>query len=282
MSDGTISRYMYVGASAHKASNVMPMEILSVQPNIVHILIVARLLAQYKPIFVFAQHPEEDAVPTSGLLLTVPLDIEEARQHILNPIPTTETMLLLKPNVTVAVKETDHEYDGTILSARNVIRRIIDFEHEKSLQTDANGNSFYTPLQRAFQRKSSNKLARLAGICQTISYAVQLCTECINMVRFGDGLFLKEFIDDEQLRWLNKFHDKIKELTERDISKAPKYGGDQRPLLFIEKPAVHASEILFQYTATTISTLFDATSLNATESTKNDNKFSKNDQILKR
>lgn len=58
-SDGTISRYLFVTTSAHKTSNELPEEILSVQPNIVHILIVVRLLAQYKPIFVFGEYSSQ-------------------------------------------------------------------------------------------------------------------------------------------------------------------------------------------------------------------------------
>ena len=69
MSDGTISRYLFVTTSAHKTSNNIPSEILSVQPNIVHILIVARLLAQYKPIFVFGEYQSEDDLPTLGKFL---------------------------------------------------------------------------------------------------------------------------------------------------------------------------------------------------------------------
>ena len=68
MSDGTTSRYMYIVSSAHKTVYNMPTEILSVQPNIVHILIIIRILAQYKPIFTFAQHQEENEISTTGLL----------------------------------------------------------------------------------------------------------------------------------------------------------------------------------------------------------------------
>lgn len=64
-SDGTISRYLFVTTSGHKTSNELPDEILSVQPNIVHILIAVRLLAQYKPIFVFGEYPSEKHLPLS-------------------------------------------------------------------------------------------------------------------------------------------------------------------------------------------------------------------------
>lgn len=63
MSDGTISRYLFITTSVHKTSNNIPSEILSVQPNIVHILIVLRLLAQYKPIFVFGEHQSPINLP---------------------------------------------------------------------------------------------------------------------------------------------------------------------------------------------------------------------------
>lgn len=69
MSDGAISRYLFVTTSAHKTSNELPSEILSVQPNIVHILIVIRLLAQYKPIFVFGEYPSQNDLPTSSEFL---------------------------------------------------------------------------------------------------------------------------------------------------------------------------------------------------------------------
>ncbi|CAF2764223.1 unnamed protein product [Rotaria sp. Silwood2] len=274
MSDGTVSRYIYIGASAHKTMNNTPTGVLSVQPNIVHILIVIRLLAEYKPIFVFTQHEEENKIPTTGFL--VPQDIAEARQNIIDPIPTTEKMLLLKPSVTIPAADKDDEDVGSLLSSRDAMRRIIDSEHKKSLQTDVNGNSLYTPLQRAFQRKSSNKLARIAGICQALSYAFKLCTECVNQVRFGDGLFLKESIDYEQLDWLNRFYVKVKELIAGDIRRAPKYGIDQRPLFNIEKAAVQASEHLFQYASTTISILFEDSPISANrEHQSNEHNFCK-------
>ena len=189
-------------------------------------------------------------------------------------------MSILKPKVVVTTREADEERDGSTLSAYNSIRRIMQSEHQKSLQIDVNGNPIYTPLQRAFHRKSSNKLARLAGLCQAISYAIQLCTECINMVRFGDGLYLKESIDDTQLYWLKKFHDQINQLIKRDIAKAPTYGSDQRPLLIIEKAAVHASDVLYQYNAATLSALFDGSAVNdLNKSAKIHNNNTKNDQI---
>jgi hypothetical protein len=63
MSDGTISRYLFITTSIYKTSNDTPSEILSVQPNIVHVLIVLRLLAQYRPIFVFGQHQSPINLP---------------------------------------------------------------------------------------------------------------------------------------------------------------------------------------------------------------------------
>jgi hypothetical protein len=62
-SDGTISRYLFITTSVYKASNNIPSEILSVQPNIVHVLIVLRLLAQYKPTFVFGEHQSPPNLP---------------------------------------------------------------------------------------------------------------------------------------------------------------------------------------------------------------------------
>ncbi len=108
-------------------------------------------------------------------------------------------MSILKPSAVVTGKRAAEEQGGSVLLAYDDIRRIMEFEHQKSLQIDTKDNAIYTPLQRAFQRKGSNKLTRLAELCQTISYAIQLCTECINMARFGDGLHLKESIDNEQL-----------------------------------------------------------------------------------
>ncbi|CAF1344855.1 unnamed protein product [Rotaria sordida] len=276
MSDGTISRYLFITTSIQKTSNNLPSEILSVQPNIVHILIVLRLLGQYKPIFVFGPHQSPMNLPK---LIIVPPDIEEARKNILNPIPTTEPISNLKPSVVVDIKEADVEQDGSIISAYNAIRRVIEAEHQKSLQRDAKGKPIYTPLQRAFQRKSSNKLARLAGLCQAMSYAIRLCSECINIVRFRDGLYLKEYIDDEQINWLMKFHDNVKVLIERDISMAPNYESDQRPLFVIEKPAVHASNMLYQYNSSSISVLFDGTAINNNETTQNDNNILINNKL---
>ncbi|CAF1534404.1 unnamed protein product [Adineta ricciae] len=276
MSDGTISRYLFVTTSVHKTPNTIPSEILSVQPNIVHVLIVLRLLAEYKPIFVFSEHQSPIDLPK---LITVPPDIEEARKSISNPIPATEPISNLKPRVVVNVKETDTEQDGSIISAYDAIRRIIDAEYQKSLQRDTKGQPTYTPLQRAFQCKSSDKLVRLAGLCQAMSYAIQLCSECINIVRFGDGLYLKEYIDDEQINWLMKFHDNVKVLIERDITMAPKFGSDQRPLFIIEKPAVHASNMLYQYNSSTISALFDGTTPTNNEPITNVDNISISDQL---
>ncbi|CAF1507911.1 unnamed protein product [Adineta steineri] len=186
MSDGTISRYLFITTSVHKTSNDIPSEILSIQPNIVHVLIVLRILAQYKPIFVFGEHQSPINLPKLSKF-----------SYFHYPISTTEPISNLKPRVVVGIKETDIEQDGSIISAYNAIRRVTEAAYQKSLQRDAKGRPIYTLLQRAFQRKNSNKLARLAGLCQALSYAIRLCSECINIVRFGDGLYLKEYIDDE-------------------------------------------------------------------------------------
>jgi hypothetical protein len=232
-------------------------------------------LALFFIIFLFNIH-----ISTFFLFLViVPPDIEEARKNILNPIAPTEPISNLKPSVVVDIKEPDVEQDGSIISAYNAIRRIIDVEDKKSLQCDAKGKPIYTPLQRAFQRKSSNKLARLAGLCQAMSYSIRLCFKCINIVRFGDGLYLKEYSDNEQINWLKEFHGNVKVLIERDIAMAPKYGSDQRPLFVIEKPAVHASNMLYQYNSSNISALFDGTALNNDATTKSDNNISINNEL---
>jgi hypothetical protein len=68
MSDGTVSRFIYVGASAHKIVSNVPGEILSVQPNMIHILIVIRILAEYKPVFVYGQYENESELSTTGFV----------------------------------------------------------------------------------------------------------------------------------------------------------------------------------------------------------------------
>ena len=166
-------------------------------------------------------------------------------------------MTVLKPTAIVPVKEGDREPDGAMLSARDAARRVIDAYHAKSLQTDLHGNAKYNPLQRAFYRKSSNKFVRMAGVCHAIAYAIRLCSECINIVRFGDGLFLKETVDNEQMLWLAQFRDQIKVLVERDITRAAKYGEDNRPLIVIEKPVVHAAAMMYDYVEKTVDQLFD-------------------------
>jgi hypothetical protein len=103
----------------------------------------------------------------------------------------------------------------------------------------------------------------MAGVCQAIAYAIRLCSECINIVRFSDGLFLKEMIDNEQLGWLVQFRDRIKILVERDIGKTVKYGEDNRPLIIIEKPAVHASAMMYDYAEKTIDSLFDVQAISS-------------------
>ena len=189
------------------------------------------------------------------------MDIVAARQNVSNPIPMTETMNTLKPVAIVPDEENDREPDGTLLSARDGVRRVIDNHHMRSLDTDLDGKAKYTPLQRAFQRKSSNKVVRIAAINQAISFVIKLCSECINIVRFGDGLFLKEAADDEQMNWLVRFRDQIQRLIEREITKAPKYGNEKRPLIIIEKSAVRASEALYDYVDKTIEALFDIQSM---------------------
>ncbi|CAF1548510.1 unnamed protein product, partial [Rotaria sordida] len=81
--------------------------------------------------------------------------ITRKRKNISNPISPTEPISNLKPKVIVNIKEADKEQDGSIISAYNAIRRVMEAEHQKSLQCDAKGSPVYTPLQRAFQRKST-------------------------------------------------------------------------------------------------------------------------------
>jgi hypothetical protein len=71
MTDGTVSRFLYICTSAHKSAITTPTEILSVQPNIVHILIAIRVLAEYEPIFFFAQHERDGETSTTGVLFAV-------------------------------------------------------------------------------------------------------------------------------------------------------------------------------------------------------------------
>lgn len=66
MSDGTVSRFMYIGVSAHKSITEAPTEVLSFQPNMIHVLMVIRLIAEYKPIFVFGQYENECEVLKTG------------------------------------------------------------------------------------------------------------------------------------------------------------------------------------------------------------------------
>jgi len=71
MSDGTVSRFIYIGASAHKTVTSLPAQILSVQPNIVHILAVIRILAEYKPILVYGHYNSESESPTTGIFIHI-------------------------------------------------------------------------------------------------------------------------------------------------------------------------------------------------------------------
>ena len=68
MSDGTVSRFIFVCSSVHKAVGSVPGEILSVQPNMIHILIVIRILAEHKPIFVYGQYESECDTLSKGFL----------------------------------------------------------------------------------------------------------------------------------------------------------------------------------------------------------------------
>ena len=147
-----------------------------------------------------------------SFLVAVPADLEQLVKNIDNSISLTESISSFKPMVTVPVHANDREDDGTFLSSRSAIKRIIDFEHHKPLQSDTNGNSIFKLLQRAFQRKGGNKIARVAGLSYSISYGIKICYECINVVRFGDGLLLKEYIDNQRYNMLFLFKDAAKNI----------------------------------------------------------------------
>ena len=102
------------------------------------------------------------------------------------------------------------------------------------------------PFRKHFTGKSSNKFV---GIGQRLSHDcicnIRICSECINIARFGDGLFLKETTNNEQMIWFVQFRDQIKLFIERDIAKAAKDGGDKRALIIIEKPTVFASAMTY-------------------------------------
>lgn len=196
-----------------------------------------------------------------NFLVSIPDDIEQLIGVIDNTTSVTETMTAIKPTAVIAPSEDDLENDGELLSPRNAMRRIIDYEHSKSLQTENIGNSVFTPLQRAFQRKSGNKLARIGGLCYAISYAIKICYECINFVRFGDGLFLKEHIDESQYNMLFVFRDIVKDILKHKLANVPKYGTDKWPIIVINKAAVRAAETLYSYSSNTLNALFDDKSI---------------------
>ena len=63
------------------------------------------------------------------------------------------------------------------------------------------------------------------------------------------------------------------------MAEAPKYGNEQRPLIVINKAAVHAAELLYQYISSTIDALFDDKLINTfNESTKTSDKL-RNSQL---
>jgi hypothetical protein len=66
MSDGTVSRFLYICTSAHKPVSDSPGEILSLQPNMVHILTIIRLIGEYEPIFVYGKYENESEVSNTG------------------------------------------------------------------------------------------------------------------------------------------------------------------------------------------------------------------------
>ncbi|CAF4574724.1 unnamed protein product [Rotaria socialis] len=257
MSDGTVSRFIYIATSAHKPVDP-PGEILSPQPNMVHILIIIRLLGEYKPIFVFGDYEKEPEVPNT---VTIPNDIQQLIRDNDNSISPTENIKELKPSVVIPYEESDREIDGSLLSPRIALKRTMDYYHNKSLQTDQQGSSIYTPLQRAFYRKSGIKLARISALCYAISYAIKICYESIHLIRFGDGLFVKDRIDIQQYNRLFLFYDHAKKIIKEKMDQLPSYGSNNRPLIVVNKAAVKAAEVLFEYSSKTIELLFDDSAL---------------------
>lgn len=182
----------------------------------------------------------------------------------------------MKPTIVIPYEEADRETDGSLLSPRGAIRRAINYYHNRSLKTDQQGNSIYTPLQRAFDRKSGTKLARIAGLCCAISFAIQICYDAIQLIRFGDGLFIKENIDEQQYHRLTFFFDYAKNVIKQKIAAAPVYGINNRPLILVNKAAVKAAETLYEYTSKTIDLLFDDTKITKNENENNSTSISNN------
>ncbi|CAF1372439.1 unnamed protein product [Rotaria sordida] len=263
MSDGTTSRFLYISASAHKPVSNLSGEILSLQPNMVHILIIIRLIGEYKPIFIFGQYAKEFEVPNTVI---IPNDIQQLIKDNNNSISATENINELKPTVIIPYEENDREIDGSLLSPCTALKRIIDYYHNKSLQTDQQGKSVYKPLQRAFYRKGGRKLAKISALCYVISLAIKICYESIHFIRFGDGLFMKDLIDNEQYNRLFLFYDHVKKIIKQKMDELPSYGINNRPLIVINKAAVKAAEALYEYSSKTIDLLFDDTTLTKTDS----------------
>ncbi|CAF3898832.1 unnamed protein product, partial [Rotaria sp. Silwood1] len=151
--------------------------------------------------------------------------------------------------------------DGSLLSPCAALKRIIDYYHNKSLQTDQQGKSIYKPLQRAFYRKGGRKLAKISALCYVISLAIKICYESIHFIRFGDGLFMKDVIDNEQYNRLFLFYDHVKKIIKQKMDELPSYGINNRPLIVVDKAAVKAAEVLYEYSSKTIDLLFDDTAL---------------------
>ena len=210
------------------------------------------------------------------LLVSIPNDIEQLVQDSTNPISVFETITVFKPIAIVSSEETDRENDGSLLSPRDAIRRTMDYYHNRSLKTDQQGNSIYTPLQRAFDRKSGNKLARMGGLCCTTSFAIEIYYNLMNFIRFGDGLCVKEHIDNEQYNRLFLFHRHINNIIKQKMNEATLYGVNKRPIIVINKAAVKAAEVLYEYVSKTIDLLFDDASVvkSDSDSTKISNNLS--------
>ncbi|CAF1454186.1 unnamed protein product [Adineta steineri] len=123
MSDGAVSRFLYITSSAHKPVSGPPSKILSIQPNMVHILIVMRLIGEYKPILVFGQYKNESEVSTT---VSIPDDIQELIQDNGGSILPVEILAELKPTILIPHEDGDREIDGNLLSPQTALKRIMD------------------------------------------------------------------------------------------------------------------------------------------------------------
>jgi hypothetical protein len=189
-------------------------------------------------------------------LVTIPSDIQQLLRDNDNSISPIENINELKPSVIISYEDGDREVDGSLLSPRVALKRTMDYYDKLSLKTDQQGNAIYTPLQRAFYRKSAAKLARIGALCYVISFAIKICYESIHLIRFGDGLFVKDVIDNAQYNRLFLFYEHVKKIIKQKMDEVPSYGPNKRPLIVVNKAAVKAAEVLYEYSSKTIDMLF--------------------------